>query len=155
MTPDVSDVTVISSSGFDGEPQNHSRLNTVKGMRCFQVDFDVLRSDGSSGEVRLQFSTSAHTARPSPDPVALFLPASDSLLFSDGGLGRQTVSVTLIDNGLLEGPRSFFVNITRLELIEPRSDLLQTGLSASPYLTEHTSLILTALLQLIASSEMV
>ena len=42
------------------------------------------------------------------------------LVYSDGGLGRQTVSVMLRDNGLLEGPQIFFVNITHLELVEPR-----------------------------------
>jgi len=50
------------------------------------------------------------------------VPASDWVVYSDGGLGQQTVSVVLLDNGLLEGPQAFFVNITHLELIEPRLD---------------------------------
>jgi len=85
-----------------------------------KVDFDVVRYHGSSGEVRVHYTTSPGTAQPVTDPRALYVPASGWLVYSDGGLGRQTVSVLLRDNGLLEGPQSFFVNITRLELVDPR-----------------------------------
>jgi len=68
----------------------------------------------------VHYTTTPWTARPSPDQQALYMPVSGWLVYSDGGQGRQTVAVTLLDNGLLEGPQAFFVNITRLELIEPR-----------------------------------
>jgi len=84
------------------------------------VDFDILRYHGSSGEVRVHYTTSRGTAPPAPELQALYVPVSGWLVYHDGGLGRQTVSVTLQDNGLLEGPQTFFVNVTRLELIEPR-----------------------------------
>ena len=86
----------------------------------FQVEFDIVRRHGSSGEVLVYYTTSPGTALPSPDQDALFVPTSGWLVYSDGGLGQQTVSVSLLDNGLLEGPRSFFVNITELKLVEPR-----------------------------------
>ena len=79
-----------------------------------------MRYHGSSGDVRVHYTTSPGTARPSPDPQGLYVPVSGWLVCSDGGLGQQTVSVMLLDNGLLEGPQEFFVNITQLELIEPR-----------------------------------
>jgi len=79
-----------------------------------------MRYDGSSGEVRVHYTMSPGTARPVPDPRALYVPVSGWLVYNDGGLGRQTVSVMLRDNGLLEGPQTFFVNITQLELVEPR-----------------------------------
>jgi len=84
----------------------------------------VVRHDGSSGEVRVHYTTTPGTAHLSPHQSALYVPSSGYLVYSDGGLGRQTLSVTLLDNGQLEGPRTFFVNITRLELIEPRLDSL-------------------------------
>ena len=87
-----------------------------------QVDFDVVRYYGSSGEVRVHYTTTRGTARPAPDQRALYVPALDWVVYNDGGLGQQTVSVVLLDNGLLEGPQAFFVNITHLELIEPRLD---------------------------------
>ena len=90
------------------------------GVGWFQVEFSIGRYHGSSGEVRVRYTIVSGTARPTPDPQALYVPQSGWLLFTSGGLGRQTVSVTLRDNGLLEGPRTFYVNITRLELIEPR-----------------------------------
>jgi len=85
-----------------------------------QVDFDIVRHHGSSGEVRVHYTTSPGTARPSPHRRALYVPVSGWLVFTDGALGHHTVSVMLMDNGVLEGPQTFFVNITRLELIEPR-----------------------------------
>jgi len=84
------------------------------------VDVEIVRTGGSSGEVRVHYTTSPGTALPTPDPRALYQPAAGWLRYTDGGLGRQTVSVTVRDNGLLEGPRTFYVNITRLELILPR-----------------------------------
>jgi len=89
-----------------------------------QVDFDIARYYGSAGKVRVRYTTTAGTAHPAPDQRALYVPASGWLVFSDGGLGQQTVSVMLLDNGLLEGPQTFYVNITHLELIEPRSDCI-------------------------------
>lgn len=79
-----------------------------------------MRTEGSSGDVRVHYTTTPGTASPSPDPQALYVPMSGWLVFTDGGLGQQTVTVRVTDNGLLEGPREFFVNITHLELVEPR-----------------------------------
>jgi len=103
-------------------------------MRCFQVDFDVVRYRGSSGEVRVHYTTTVGTARPAPDQRALYVPSSGWLVFSDGRLGQQTVSVVLLDNGLLEGPQTFYVNITRLELVEPRLDWLVACLRITAYM---------------------
>jgi len=96
------------------------KRRSISTIRWFQVDLKVERYHGSSGEVRVHYTTTAGTARPSPDLQALYMPSSGWLVFSDGGLGQQSVSVDLLDNGLLEGPQTFFVNITHLELAEPR-----------------------------------
>jgi len=84
------------------------------------VDVEIVRDRGSSGEVRVHYTTAPGTALPTPDPSALYHPVSGWLSYADAGLGRQTVSVLLRDNGLLDGPQTFYINITRLELVEPR-----------------------------------
>ena len=96
------------------------KRRSISAIRWFQMDLKVERYHGSSGDVQVYYTTTAGTARPSPDPQALYMPSSGWLVFSDGGLGQQSVSVDLLDNGLLEGPQTFFVNITHLELAEPR-----------------------------------
>jgi len=111
---------IFFNRGFKNNNINNNKQTFDWLIDWFQVDFDIVRYDGSSGDVRVHYTTTPGTARPAPDPQALYVPVSGWLVFSDGGLGQQTVSVMLLDNGLLERPREFFLNVTYLELIEPR-----------------------------------
>ena len=85
-----------------------------------QVTVGVVRRQGSAGQVRVFYTTYSGSALASPSTDALFMGTSGWLTYIDGGLSTQTVSINIIDNGRLEGPVIFYVNLTQIQLIQPR-----------------------------------
>lgn len=81
---------------------------------------NIRRQYGSAGQVRVYYTTSSGSALAAPADNALFVATSGWLMFEDGGQGVQTLSVSVMDNGLLEGPKTFYVNLTQIELVQPR-----------------------------------
>lgn len=75
----------------------------------------VHRSLGTLGTVWLTFQTSGGTAVSGED----FAAASGRLLFSPGQTS-QLVTLHLHDDSLPEGPEMFFLNITKVDLVNER-----------------------------------
>ncbi|XP_075895105.1 adhesion G-protein coupled receptor V1 isoform X2 [Nelusetta ayraudi] len=85
-------------------------------MRVFEeqhtVNVTVHRSLGSLGAVWLTYQTSGGSADSGDD----FAAASGRLLFSPGQTS-QPLTLLILDDSLPEGPETFFLNITKVELV--------------------------------------
>ncbi|MBN3308256.1 GPR98 protein, partial [Amia calva] len=77
-----------------------------------KVTVTVVRSRGSFGSVQLWYQTSSGTAKNVSDFRAL----SGQLVFGSG-VAVQNISVDILDDDLPEGPEEFYLNITRVELL--------------------------------------
>ena len=84
----------------------------------------VNRSEGSDGEVSINFATSEGSAA----PVSDYISTSGTLTFADGETSK-TFSVTIVDNGLIEGNE-----IVNLTLSSPTGGAI-TGASITAVLT--------------------
>lgn len=80
-----------------------------------QVNVTVNRSLGSLGGVWLTYQTSGDTAVSGED----FAATSGRLLFTPGQTSQQ-VTLHIHDDSLPEGPEMFFLNITKVELVNER-----------------------------------
>ena len=67
----------------------------------------VTRSEGSDGEVSINFATSEGSAAPVSDYIA----ASDTLTFADGETSK-TFTVTIVDDGLIEGDETVNLSLS-------------------------------------------
>lgn len=70
---------------------------------------------GSLGAVWLTYQTSGGSADSGDD----FAAASGRLLFSPGQTS-QPLTLLILDDSLPEGPETFFLNITKVELVNER-----------------------------------
>lgn len=75
----------------------------------------VHRSSGSLGTVWLTYQTSGGSADSGDD----FAAASGRLLFHPGQTS-QLLTLVILDDSLPEGPEMFFLNITKVELVNER-----------------------------------
>uniref|UniRef100_A0A672JI01 Adhesion G-protein coupled receptor V1 n=1 Tax=Salarias fasciatus TaxID=181472 RepID=A0A672JI01_SALFA len=76
------------------------------------VNATVTRSFGSVASVWVTYETSGHTALSGID----FAPTSGRLLFNPGQTSKQ-VAVHILDDNLPERPEMFFLNMTKVELV--------------------------------------
>ncbi|MCL6501490.1 MAG: DUF4214 domain-containing protein [Pirellulales bacterium] len=85
----------------DADPVNEADAATVKAV------FRVSLSAPSNAVVTVQFQTQSHTAGSFSD----FSPASGVVMFQPGQV-QQTISVTILDDGLDEDDETFFVSLS-------------------------------------------
>ena len=76
------------------------------------------RNYGSVGSVRVFFTTSPGSATASPDAGEDFVSAAGWVSFSSRETEKR-VAVTIIDDSRAERPETFYVNLTRVELLYP------------------------------------
>jgi hypothetical protein len=74
---------------------------------------------GLVGQVQVSYTTTPGTATAGQD----FYPAAGVLVF-ENGVDAKIVKVSVIPDTLPEGSESFFVNITSVLLLSPRSDVI-------------------------------
>lgn len=75
----------------------------------------VTRSFGNEGSVLVAYESSSNTAVSGLD----FVPASGQLLFTPGQNSQQ-ITLRIQDDSLPEEPEVFFVNITKVALVNVR-----------------------------------
>lgn len=80
-----------------------------------QVNVTLDRSLGNLGAVWLTYQTSEGSADSGDD----FAAASGRLLFSPGQTS-QLLTLLILDDSLPEGPEMFYLNITKVELVNER-----------------------------------
>ena len=73
-----------------------------------------MRRDGSSGQVRVQYTTTSGTAVANED----FFETTGTLMF-ENGVGQQNIIVTIRPDDTPEGAEYFYVNLTSVELVYP------------------------------------
>ncbi|XP_022110249.1 G-protein coupled receptor 98-like isoform X2 [Acanthaster planci] len=79
-----------------------------------QVSLEVVRNAGITGAVKVTYTTKQISAKPSEDYVEV----TGDLIFGEGS-DVNTISVSLVPDDLPEGPESFLVNLTAIELLQP------------------------------------
>ncbi|XP_038076858.1 adhesion G-protein coupled receptor V1-like isoform X2 [Patiria miniata] len=91
-----------------------------------QVSLDVVRNAGISGAVKVTYTTKQISAQPGED----YVEDSGDLIFSEG-VDVNTIKISLVPDNLPEGPESFLVNLTSIELLQPVNNdyTLRGGLS--------------------------
>lgn len=72
------------------------------------VDITVVRSNGTDGEVSVNFGNDDGSAQAGQD----YTPNAQILSWADGESGPQTVTVTILDDQLVEGPENFFASLS-------------------------------------------
>ncbi len=87
-------------------------------MTNAQVSVTVERKYGDSGRVRIGFTTSPGSASSTVDGNQDFRAQSDYLVFTHGQ-SEKTISIGLVNDRRPEGPETFFMNLTSIELQEP------------------------------------
>lgn len=80
-----------------------------------QVNVTLHRSLGNLGAVWLTYQTSGGSADSGDD----FAASSGRLLFSPGQTS-QLLTLLILDDSLPEGPEMFYLNITKVELVNER-----------------------------------
>lgn len=79
------------------------------------MNVTINRSLGTLGSVWVSYQTSGNTATSGED----FAPASGRVLFTPGETSQQ-ITLHIQDDSLPEGPETFFLNITDVELLNLR-----------------------------------
>ena len=82
---------------------------------CPQVQVTVRRTKGLVGQVQVRYTTSPGTATTGQE----FYPAAGVLVF-ENGVDSKFVTVSLQPDDIPEGPETFFINITSVQLLSPR-----------------------------------
>ncbi|XP_041376199.1 adhesion G-protein coupled receptor V1-like [Gigantopelta aegis] len=81
------------------------------------VTVEVVRRDGSSGQVRVQYTTTSGTAIANED----FFETAGTLMF-ENGMNSQNIGVTIRPDDKPEGAEYFYVNLTAVELVYPTTN---------------------------------
>ena len=79
----------------------------------------IERHYGNSGEVQVYYQTSPGTALPLTSSHPDYHSASGWVLFQKEEI-QKSVTITLLDDDIAEGPEHFYVNLTQIQLVSPR-----------------------------------
>ena len=84
----------------------------------FQISISVQRNFGSSGQIRVSYTTVDGSA------ISLFglqrdFEATSGRLFFGNGQNGQSLTVNIMNDILAEGPEEFYINLTSIELLDP------------------------------------
>ena len=104
-------VYLITIATLQSELSGHSWVI----VHLSQVQVMVRRTKGLVGQVQVRYTTSPGTATTGQD----FYPAAGVLVF-ENGVDSQFVQVSLRPDDIPEGPETFFINITSVQLLSPR-----------------------------------
>ncbi|XP_066273052.1 adhesion G-protein coupled receptor V1-like isoform X1 [Branchiostoma lanceolatum] len=113
QTSDTADVTVVASDYPYGRFEfQHERVTVSEDLQ--EVVILVLRRDGPLGQVRITYSTTPGTATPGLD----YRTRNGELIFNDQE-EFKSITIQIQPDALPEGPETFFVNLTSIQLLAP------------------------------------
>ncbi|XP_035665839.1 adhesion G-protein coupled receptor V1-like [Branchiostoma floridae] len=110
---DTATVTVVASDYPYGRFEfQHERVTVSEDLQ--EVVILVLRRDGPLGQVRITYSTTPGTATPGLD----YRTRNGELIFNDQE-EFKSITVQIQPDALPEGPETFYVNLTSVQLLAP------------------------------------
>lgn len=111
--PHIATITIHDNDGAAPPPQpagsiqlSSSTYSAAEGQG--QVTITATRTGGSNGQVSVQFGTGPASATAGAD----YQPASGTLVWESGDAAPKTFTVGIVDDTLVEGPETFFVNLS-------------------------------------------
>ncbi|XP_033109462.1 adhesion G-protein coupled receptor V1-like [Anneissia japonica] len=122
---DEASITVVASDNPHGVFEFSGQQEVVVSEDSLQVTLEVVRNAGSIGIARVIYTTIPGTASEIQD----FNPASGFLTFNDG-VDTQSIVINLQPDDVPEGPETFHVNLTSVQLLSPSGNdySIQDGL---------------------------